>query len=91
MFRTAPDIESAPEVVPCDHPVPLSELALTIPVPTEGWPAFLAARDVDVKTDDIGRPSVTPRGREDAYQHVSRGRGEEGFAAAGPGAAGNRG
>jgi hypothetical protein len=59
MFRDSSAAESAPAVVPCDHPVPLSELALTLPVPSEGWPAFLAAHNVDVVSDDLGRDAVT--------------------------------
>ena len=62
MFRTAaPAAEPAPVVMdsPPSDLIPLSVIKLDLPEPGEGWGAFLAARDVDVKTDDIGRPSVT--------------------------------
>jgi hypothetical protein len=51
--------EPSPDVVPCDHPVPLSVLALDIGLPAEGWPGFLGARAMALVPDDIGRDSVT--------------------------------
>jgi hypothetical protein len=38
--------------------VPLSELALELPVPPDGWAAELAARGVAVVLDDLGRACV---------------------------------
>ena len=64
MFRTAPVVEPAPDVmVPPEPPVPLSHLELDLPAPVAGWPAFLAARGVEVTLDDIGRMSIS---RDDA-------------------------
>jgi hypothetical protein len=40
VFRTAPVVESAPEV-PAEPPVPLSLLALDLPEPPVGWVAYL--------------------------------------------------
>ena len=66
MFRTAPVVEPAPDVmVPPEPPVPLSHLELDLPAPVAGWPAFLAARGVEVTLDDIGRMSIS---RDDARQ-----------------------
>jgi hypothetical protein len=64
VFRTAPVVESAPEV-PAEPPVPLSLLALDLPEPPVGWVAYLNAKGVEVVTDDLGRASV---GRTDARQ-----------------------
>jgi hypothetical protein len=38
--------------------VPLSVLALDLPEPPGGWPAYLAGRGVPVLTDDIGRLAI---------------------------------
>lgn len=66
MFRTAPVVEPAPDVmVPAEPPVPLSHLELDLPAPVEGWAVFLAGRGVEVTLDDIGRMSVS---RGDARQ-----------------------
>jgi hypothetical protein len=51
--------EPSPDVVPCDHPVPLSVLALDIGLPAEGWPGFLGRRGIRIVPDAIGRDSVT--------------------------------
>jgi hypothetical protein len=45
--------------VPAGEPVPLSHLELDLPSPVEGWPAFLAARGVEIVLDDIGRAAVS--------------------------------
>src|SRR5687767_10315494 len=66
MFRPAPVVEPAPDViVPAEPPVPLSHLELDLPAPVEGWAVFLAGRGVEVTLDDIGRMSVS---RGDARQ-----------------------
>jgi hypothetical protein len=66
VFRTAPVVEPAPDVmVPAEPPVPLSHLELDLPAPVEGWAVFLAGRGVEVTLDDIGRMSVS---RGDARQ-----------------------
>jgi hypothetical protein len=59
MFKTsAPAAEPAPDVeVPADV-IPLSHLELDLPTPVEGWTVFLAARDIEVTLDDIGRMAV---------------------------------
>ena len=59
MFRNpAPVAESSSDVAPCDHPVPLSVLALDIGLPAEGWPGFLGRRGIRIVPDAIGRDSV---------------------------------
>jgi hypothetical protein len=40
--------------------VPLSVLSLNIDEPTNGWAASLAARDIKVHLDDLGRLSIRP-------------------------------
>jgi hypothetical protein len=60
VFRTAPVVEPAPDVmVPAEPPVPLSHLELDLPAPVEGWPAFLAARNIEITLDDIGRMTIS--------------------------------
>jgi hypothetical protein len=39
--------------------VPLSVLQLDLDTPAEGWPNFLAARDIEVTLDDIGRMAIS--------------------------------
>ena len=66
MFRTAPVIEPAPDVMHEASPVPLSVLQLDLDAPTVGgWPAYLADRGISITIDDIGRASVS---RSDARQ-----------------------
>jgi hypothetical protein len=40
--------------------IPLSVLALDLPVPGEGWSIHLHSRGVEIVTDDHGRASVAP-------------------------------
>ena len=64
--KTTPVIEPAPDVtVPAEPPVALSHLELDLPAPVEGWAAHLAARNIEITLDDIGRMSVN---RGDARQ-----------------------
>lgn len=58
MFRAASAPEPIHDLVVADDPIPLSVLALDLPEPGEGWAAFLAAHNITVSADDIGRPSV---------------------------------
>jgi hypothetical protein len=58
MFRTLPDIER-PATVPLEQLIPLSVLALDLPVPGDGWSAHLAGRGIEISTDDLGRLSVS--------------------------------
>jgi hypothetical protein len=61
MFRSAPVLEPPPDEVISTvdkEPVPLSVLSLDLSEPPEGWAVFLAARDIEVTLDDIGRMSV---------------------------------
>ena len=44
--------------VPAGEPIPLSVLALDLPVPVEGWPAFLGARGIATIPDDLGRDAI---------------------------------
>ena len=39
-------------------PVPLSVLALDLPVPVEGWPDFLGRRGIAIVPDSLGRDSI---------------------------------
>src|SRR5215211_6136553 len=62
VFRTMPDTEPAAnaDVSPrCSNLLPLSHLALDLPEPAEGWPAFLSSRDIAVVADDIGRSAIS--------------------------------
>jgi hypothetical protein len=38
--------------------IPISHLELDLVAPVEGWPSFLAARDIEITLDDIGRMSI---------------------------------
>jgi len=58
MFRTAPAIEPAPDVVVPADVIPLSHLELDLATPVEGWTVFLAARNIEITLDDIGRMAV---------------------------------
>jgi len=64
--------------VPAGEPIPLSILELDLPLPVEGWPAFLAARGVEIVLDDIGRAAVSRtdarRLLEEKREHESRAR-----------------
>jgi hypothetical protein len=42
-----------------EQPVPLVELALSLPEPPLGWEVELDARGVPVFPDDVGRPSIS--------------------------------
>lgn len=60
MFRT-PAAEPAPDVSTEATPeplIPLSHLALDLPVPPEGWSNFLGRRGIMLRPDDIGRDSI---------------------------------
>jgi hypothetical protein len=59
MFRS-PAVEPASEVVvPCDHPVPLTQLELDLGVPPESWLIYLGRRAIAIIPDDLGRDSVS--------------------------------
>jgi hypothetical protein len=45
--------------VPAGEPIPLSQLALDLPCPPDGWPAYLGARGIAIVPDDLGRDSVS--------------------------------
>ena len=53
------------DVDPTEPFVPLSQLALDLAAPAEGWPAYLSSRDIAVVIDDLGRLSIS---RTDARQ-----------------------
>jgi hypothetical protein len=60
MFRTPvaePAHDVAHDVPP--EPVPLSVLELDLSTPVEGWTAYLAAKDIEIVTDDLGRLSIS--------------------------------
>jgi hypothetical protein len=60
MFHSKPDVAepAAPPSAPQLPPIPLSELERDLPAPGEGWAAHLAARDIGIVLDDLGRASV---------------------------------
>jgi hypothetical protein len=45
--------------VPAGEPIPLSVLALDLPSPVEGWPAFLAGHGISIAFDDLGRRCIS--------------------------------
>ena len=57
--KTTPVTESAPDVVVPADLVPLSHLGLDLDVPPNGWPAFLAGRNIEITLDDLGRMSIS--------------------------------
>jgi hypothetical protein len=68
MFRSSPDIERTESnslvarATTLPETVPVSHLALDLGEPgepAEGWADFLAARNVEVTLDDIGRMAVS--------------------------------
>jgi hypothetical protein len=60
MFKTSnTDTEPAPDVMAPADLIPITQLALDLPEPAEGWIAFLDAKGVEVVTDDIGRLSIS--------------------------------
>jgi hypothetical protein len=42
----------------CCRRIPISHLALDVAEPLEGWVSFFAAKDIEVASDHLGRPSV---------------------------------
>ena len=81
MFRTAPNVspDATPDVgttVPTssDDLIPLSHLALDLPVPAEGWADFLGRRAIAFVPDDIGRDSIR---RSDAQRLLHEQRANE--------------
>src|SRR5215217_812644 len=66
MFRNLPDVEhtesnsprAAARVDPSEL-IPLSVLALDLPVPSEGWANFLGRRAIAFVPDDLGRDCVS--------------------------------
>lgn len=66
MFRSSPDIErtesNTPRAVAQVDPselIPLSVLALDLPVPAEGWANFLGRRGITLRPDHIGRDAIS--------------------------------
>jgi hypothetical protein len=56
--RTAPEPTDHADVIAPDELIPFVVLALSLPEPVEGWDAFLAAHNITVAEDDLGRASV---------------------------------
>jgi len=54
-----PVVESPPVVVEPHELIPLSQLALDMPEPAEGWRVFLQSRNIEVLRDDVGRRSIS--------------------------------
>jgi hypothetical protein len=57
MFRT-PAVEPADDMNVAADVIPISHIELDLIAPVEGWPSFLAARDIEITLDDIGRMSI---------------------------------
>ena len=76
MFSSVPAaVPTRDDVVPCDHPVPLTVLELDMGgTPSEGWGNFLAARGIAFRPDDLGRNSVS---RGDARRLLDERRADE--------------
>ena len=81
MFRNLPDVEhtesnsprAAARVDPSEL-IPLSVLALDLPVPSEGWANFLGRRAIAFVPDDLGRDCVR---RQDARRLLDERRADE--------------
>jgi hypothetical protein len=61
MFRSSVTDTAEPtrdESSPLEPLISLVELELSLVAPVEGWPSFLAARDIEITLDDIGRMSI---------------------------------
>jgi hypothetical protein len=71
---TAPAVEPADDMNVAADVIPISHLELDLVAPVEGWPSFLAARDIEITLDDIGRMSVS---RADARQLLTEKRERE--------------
>ena len=66
MFRSVPAAEiseTAADLIDSSDLVPLSHLALDLPVPAEGWSNYLGRRAIAFVPDDLGRDCVR---RQDA-------------------------
>jgi hypothetical protein len=59
MFGTKPDIEPAHQDVDPADLIPISVVQLDLDAPGEGWPAYLAARHIEITLDDIGMMSIS--------------------------------
>jgi hypothetical protein len=59
MFGTKTDIEPPYQDVDPAELIPLSQLALDLPAPAEGWPVYLHGRNIPVVVDDIGRDAIS--------------------------------
>jgi hypothetical protein len=57
-----------------DDLIPLSHLALDLPVPAEGWPDYLGRRAIAFVPDDLGRDCVR---RQDARRLLDEQRADE--------------
>jgi hypothetical protein len=67
--------EPSSDVVPCDHPVPLSVLELDLDqAPAGGWAAYLADRGIELARDNVGRLAVA---RQDARTLLAEKREDE--------------
>jgi hypothetical protein len=77
MFRSSVTDAAEPtrdESSPLEPLISLVELELSLVAPVEGWPSFLAARDIEITLDDIGRMSIA---RVDARQLLTEKRERE--------------
>jgi hypothetical protein len=52
-------VETARDVTATVGLIPLSHLALDLPVPPEGWPNFLGVRGIAIRPDHIGRDAIS--------------------------------
>ena len=76
MFTSKP-AETVPTVQTDSAPpevIPLSHLALDLPMPSEGWPNFLGRRAISIVPDFLGRDSI---GVDAARRLLDERRGDE--------------
>jgi hypothetical protein len=62
MFRSTDAATAAPthgDVDPTEPFVPLSQLALGLAAPVEGWAAYLTGRNIEIVEDDVGREAIS--------------------------------
>ena len=69
MFKTPAITETRSRPLPVVETILLSVLQLELGVsPVGGWPAYLADRGIEVRTDDIGCVVIARSDAENAYR-----------------------
>jgi hypothetical protein len=65
MFKATVAAAEPAQQLPTSEVMPISHLALDLPTPELGWPAYLSSRDIAIVEDGIGRSAIS---RVDAKQ-----------------------